>query len=259
MRREIYDKLVGKNAEKRAVLFSFESKQKLKEFYNSDAGTRIKESIVYLTEETSLEEKTSSDQITLFTRTFSRVTDFVRHDQTVTPNGGLHFIQSFLSEEFSEEKQIKCRIARQGDHELYSMILLDRDLEKFHIEKVHIEDVGKGKGLLSRISSTFTNVLKIEENKEAEGISYSRTVCIMDATCSMFHLLHKCKNTVDIMFERTSKILKDHEINSNSFQIQFFVYRNYNSREDKILQSSSWETKPHNLRIGDASSTTTDR
>ncbi|CAF3113868.1 unnamed protein product [Rotaria sp. Silwood2] len=242
MRREIYDKLVGKNAEKRAVLFSFESKQKLKEFYNSNAGTRIKESIVYLTEETSLEEKTSSDQITLFTRTFSRVTDFVRHDQTVTPNGGLHFIQSFLSEEFSEEKQIKCRIARQGDHELYSMILLDRDLEKFHIEKVHIEDVGKGKGLLSRISSTFTNVLKIEENKEAEGISHSRTVCIMDATCSMFHLLHKY-----------------HEINSNSFQIQFFVYRNYNSREDKILQSPSWETKPHNLRIDDASSNTKDK
>ncbi|CAF4706168.1 unnamed protein product, partial [Rotaria sp. Silwood2] len=102
-------------------------------------------------------------------------------------------------------------------------------------------------------------IFLVEENKEAEDISHSRTVCTMNATCSMFHLLHKCKNTVDIMFERTSEILKDHEINSNSFQIQFFVYRNYNSLEDKTLQSSSWETKPHNLRIGDASSNTKDK
>ncbi|CAF4650735.1 unnamed protein product, partial [Rotaria sp. Silwood2] len=99
------------------------------------------------------------------------------------------------------------------------MILLDRGIGKFHIEKVHIEDVKKGKGLLSRISGTFTDALKIAENKEAEGISHSRTVCIMDVTCSMFHLLHKYKNTVDIMFECTSEILNDHEINSDSFQI----------------------------------------
>ncbi|CAF4678093.1 unnamed protein product [Rotaria sp. Silwood2] len=50
------------------------------------------------------------------------------------------------------------------------------------------------------------------------------------------------------MFERASKILQEHNISSNSFQIQFAVYRNYNSKEDKILQSSPWETKPDNLR-----------
>ncbi|UJR07890.1 hypothetical protein I4U23_012172 [Adineta vaga] len=37
-------------------------------------------------------------------------------------------------------------------------------------------------------------------------------------------------------------------MNTNSFQIQFAVYRNYNNREDKLLQSSPWETKPNNLR-----------
>ncbi|CAF4350286.1 unnamed protein product, partial [Rotaria magnacalcarata] len=50
------------------------------------------------------------------------------------------------------------------------------------------------------------------------------------------------------MFERTSEILKDHKMDSNSFQLQFAVYRNYNSLEDKLLQSSPWETKPNNLR-----------
>ncbi|CAF3676854.1 unnamed protein product [Rotaria sp. Silwood1] len=70
----------------------------------------------------------------------------------------------------------------------------------------------------------------------------------MDATGSMYYLLHKCKNTVDIMFERASEILKEQNIKSDLFQLQFVVYRNYNSKEDKILQSSPWKTKPDNLR-----------
>jgi hypothetical protein len=68
----------------------------------------------------------------------------------------------------------------------------------------------------------------------------------MDTTVSMSHLLHKCKNTVDTMFERALEILKGHRMNPNSFQIQFDVYRNYNSLQDELLQSSSWETKSHN-------------
>jgi hypothetical protein len=50
------------------------------------------------------------------------------------------------------------------------------------------------------------------------------------------------------MFERASEVLKDHSINSESFQIQFVVYRNYNSKADTILQASPWESKPDNLR-----------
>ncbi|CAF4529650.1 unnamed protein product [Rotaria sp. Silwood2] len=153
--------------------FCFESKQKLMEFYNSDALTSIKESVVYLTEDASLEEKeklikraTLSGQITLFTRTYGRGTDFVCHDQTVAANGGTHVIQTFLSEEFSEEKQIKGRTARQSDQGSYSMILLDRDLEKFHKEKVHIEDIKKGKGFLTRITNTVTDALRFTETYE---------------------------------------------------------------------------------------------
>jgi hypothetical protein len=107
---------------------------------------------------------------------------------------------------------------------------------------------------LSNLNSENKNSVRhvtqflVEENKGAEGIWSSRTVCLMDATGSMYHLLHKCKTTVDIMFERASGILKDNNISSDSFQIQFAVYRNYNSREDKILQSSPWETRPDNLR-----------
>ena len=277
--------------------------------------TPIKQSVVYLTEEASSQEKedlirraTVSGQITLFTRTFGRGTDFICCDQVVERNGGTHVIQTFLSEELSEEKQIKGRTARQGDQGSYSMILLDSDLEKFQIKGEHIEDVKSGRGLGARIANAVTDALRltntyntiyellhgkrtdlfktqyaenmkyvqqakqkhqlaqqflsslkgndissirdflVRENKGTELISCSRTVCLMDATCSMSHLLHKCKNTVDTMFERVSKILQDHQISSDSFQVQFVVYRNYNSSKDKILQSSPWETKSQNLR-----------
>ncbi|CAF4513141.1 unnamed protein product, partial [Rotaria sp. Silwood2] len=285
------------------------------EFYNSNAAASIRESIFYLTEEGSSDEKeqiikraTVSGQVTLCTRSFGRGTDFVCYDQTVATNGGTHVIQTFLSEQFSEETQIKGRTARQGDQGSYSMILLDHDLEKFHIQRKNIEDIREGRGFAFQMFDALTNSLKItktyhtiyellhdkridlfktqyvanmeyvkqakerhktardflsslhsgdidsirkflvKENKGVENISKSRTVCLMDATGSMIHLLHKCKTTVDIMFERVSKILEEHQISSDSFQIQFVVYRNYNSSHEKILQSSSWETKPQNLR-----------
>ncbi|CAF2387971.1 unnamed protein product [Rotaria sp. Silwood2] len=86
----------------------------------------------------------------------------------------------------------------------------------------------------------------IQENKGVEGTLSSRTICLMDATGSMSHLLQKSKNTVGTMFERVSLILKENKIDEDSFEVQFVVYRNYNSREDKILQHSPWETKHDN-------------
>jgi len=47
------------------------------------------------------------------------------------------------------------------------------------------------------------------------------TFLLMDTTISMNHLLRKCKNTVDIMFERASQIVKDHRMNSDSFNIEY--------------------------------------
>ena len=95
IKREIDNRLVEKSrsSEKCAVLVLFESKQKLMEFYNSDVLTSIKESVDYLTEEASLEEKEKlikraivSGQITLFRKTFGRGSDIICHDQIVATN-----------------------------------------------------------------------------------------------------------------------------------------------------------------------------
>ncbi|CAF3762063.1 unnamed protein product, partial [Rotaria sp. Silwood1] len=314
IRKEIDDRLQGKT-DKRAVLVFLESEKKLRKFYASAALQFIKDSVAILTEEASPAEKenvikqaTGSGHVTLFTKTFGRGTDFISHDPTVVSNDGIHVIQTFLSEEVSEEVQIKGRTARQGDYGSYSMILLDKDLEKFHIEQDDIQNVRDGKSVLKRwllkaadavgikdscasvyellddrrmiffktqyeantqyveaakkrhevgqrflenLISGKTDPVKqflIEENKGAEGTSSSRTICLMDATGSMSHLLQKSKNTVGLMFERAAEILKMNNISADSFEIQFVVYRNYCCQENKILQHSPWETKPDNLR-----------
>ncbi|UJR19845.1 hypothetical protein I4U23_022978 [Adineta vaga] len=105
---------------------------------------------------------------------------------------------------------------------------------------------------LSSLRSKEMNFIRrflIEINKGTEmNTSISRTVCLMDATGSMTKLLQKCKNTVQVMYERASSILSEHQIDSDCFQMQFVVYRNYNSPVNKILQCFSWETKAENLR-----------
>ena len=50
------------------------------------------------------------------------------------------------------------------------------------------------------------------------------------------------------MFKRASEALKENRVSFSSFEIRFVVYRNDNSLEDRIFQSSSWETNPHELR-----------
>ncbi|CAF4625464.1 unnamed protein product [Rotaria sp. Silwood2] len=223
----------------------------------------MKQSVAILTEEKELVIKraTTSGQITLLTRIFSRATDFICYDKTVEENGGTNVIQTFLSEEFSEEIQIKGRTARLGDYGSYSMVLLDSDLEKFLIQREDIEDVKKGTRMLDgrasvpnstknyntvyellhdkrnalfitqyennttfvqqakdshettqeflkRFNTANVNYVKeflVKKNKEANIVSsQSRTICLMDATVSMTHLLHNYKNTVGTMFERTT-------------------------------------------------------
>jgi hypothetical protein len=133
--KEIEARLKG---DTRAVLVFFGSTPKLREFLNSAPMKPLKSFVQTITEETSDESKVglvrqacTAGMITLLSREFGRGTDFVCYDSTVSDNGGLHVIQTFVSEHVSEETQIKGRTARQGDQGSYSMVLLKSDLDKF--------------------------------------------------------------------------------------------------------------------------------
>ena len=120
----------------RAILVFFSSEEKLIEFYNSPNLADLRSQVQVLTEKVAVTDrdhliKRSATQgtVTLLTKMFGRGTDFICQNQQLLANGGLHILQTFFSEELSEEYQIMGRGARQGDKGSYSMVLLDKDLE----------------------------------------------------------------------------------------------------------------------------------
>ena len=146
----------------------FEKKSSLMEFYNSPTIEPIKNEIQIITEEVSSSPKekemfikraTTCGQITFLTKVFGRGTDFVCRDQTVIGGGGVHVIQTFLSEELSEEIQIKGRTARQGKDGSYSMILLENELEKY-LGIEYLKEIGE----MRKTKNTY-NVLNEKRNE----------------------------------------------------------------------------------------------
>lgn len=66
---------------------------------------------------------TRSGQITLLTKTFGRGIDFVVVENDVREKGGVHVIQTFISQEQSESVQIEGRTARQGERGSFELIV----------------------------------------------------------------------------------------------------------------------------------------
>jgi hypothetical protein len=89
----------------------------------------------------------------------------------------------------------------------------------------------------------------IEQNRGPNLVTASsRTVLLMDATGSMSGLLSATKETICTMFERASTILTEKGLPNDAFQIQCVVYRDYDCKQEGVLQSSAWESKASNLR-----------
>jgi hypothetical protein len=55
------------------------------------------------------------------------------------------------------------------------------------------------------------------------------------------------KATVMAMYERAMIVLSEKSIPSDCFRVQFAVYKNCNSEADKLLQWSSWASRPESL------------
>ncbi|CAF1196438.1 unnamed protein product [Didymodactylos carnosus] len=108
------------------------------------------------------------------------------------------------------------------------------------------------RNFMNALSEGKTDIVKMFLTKQNCGVNtvsgISRTLLLMDATGSMSSLLSAAKDTVCTMFERASAVLEEKRLSKNAFSMQFAVYRNYNSKESKILEVSSWETKANHLR-----------
>jgi hypothetical protein len=141
---------VAKAVDGRAVLVFFESESKLEAWQDSTYGQRVPvgtmECIKSDTRDITLKVRkaTHAGQVTLLSREHGRGLDFHCTDKKVDELGGLHVVQTFLSEELSEEIQIRGRTARQKNKGSFQMILLAKDLEKFEISNDEIEQKEKG-------------------------------------------------------------------------------------------------------------------
>ena len=69
------------------------------------------------------------------TKSFGRGTDFQVYDQKIQDKGGVHIIQTFLSEEEAEEIQIKGRTNRQNSPGSVDIIFKENELQLLNIEK----------------------------------------------------------------------------------------------------------------------------
>lgn len=291
---EINNRIVGTNPEvKRAVLVFFEDANSLYKFTKSSQIESLRMSYKILTEEANASEKkvivaqaSRSGAVTFLTRCFGRGTDFISFNPIVNANGGVHVIQTFLSEELSEEIQIMGRTARQGQSGSYSMVLLASSLETYNILAEDIEEI-RSTGVFHDTLNAKRNAsfeAKYRENTRSIGTANtehiesekfvnallkgdiktqqlflgernraivtsinSKTMVLMDATGSMAHLLLKAKNTVGDMFQRAMQVLKDNGIDPDCFKLQFATYRDYDCGLDGILQHSPWLNDPSSL------------
>ena len=282
---------------KRAILVFFVNEAQLLDFHTSPQfGATLRNEAQILSEKVASQDRelcikraTSESKVTLLTRTFGRGTDFICRSQQVLANGGLHVLQTFFSEEWSEEVQIMGRAARQGERGSFRIILLDQSLEwvvgsawqpalaklqrrdlyttlsEWRNEKYEAKCGGKELGIeqcrrehtasKECMSALLEGKMDVvwrflgEQNRGALlQTNMSRTMLLMDATGSMAGLLAAAKETVCTMFERAALVLDARGIASDEFLLQFSVYRDYDCKLDGILDSSSWEAKPHTLR-----------
>jgi hypothetical protein len=111
---EIYKEITERRDEEggRPVMVFFESLAVLEKFYNDPSVERLRplrldERVSSASRPSVVSRATSNRVVTLLTRDYGRGTDFMCEDIEINRRGGVHVIQTFVSDEISEEKQIQ--------------------------------------------------------------------------------------------------------------------------------------------------------
>ncbi|KRX09621.1 P-loop containing nucleoside triphosphate hydrolase [Pseudocohnilembus persalinus] len=79
--------------------------------------------------ENKIKQSTCKQKVTLLIREYGRGTDFICDSKTVQKQGGVVVIQTFFSDDYAEEVQIKGRTARAGQKGEYLLYLNDQILK----------------------------------------------------------------------------------------------------------------------------------
>ena len=133
---------------------------------------------------------------------------------------------------YQRMNRIREETARAG---LASRLKLAAEAKKAHTKVVAaLRDKDKLAGLL-------------RSNNAVGGGNVSRTLILLDITHSMSSTIEATKARVGEFFDRCQKVLEKEGI-EQGFEIQLAGYSNYNVGIEQILEASTWEQKPGNLR-----------
>jgi hypothetical protein len=158
----VLKEIIDEREKGRPVLVYFRSTEEMERFTASEYGQRLGEHNK-VTEETDnlpffVNKATTAGTVTLMPAVFGRGLDFVSRDSAVDAAGGVHVIQTYFSEDLSEEIQTKGRTARQAKKGSYKMILSCEQLaEKLKMTPQHVQQVSE--------SSIFYDTISAERKK----------------------------------------------------------------------------------------------
>ena len=114
----------------------------------------------------------------------------------------------------------------------YSMILIDKELEKY---KISLDDIKEqdDNGTMYEFMDKKRFEYFQAEYKENERL-------VEDAAKSHGTAVHIRDTLKKTMFEQVGEILMDNHKDAKSFQIQFMAYRSYNAPINLLLEVSGW-------------------
>ncbi|KRX04481.1 P-loop containing nucleoside triphosphate hydrolase [Pseudocohnilembus persalinus] len=155
-----------------------QNKYQIRNYLNSNYLAFPKEEYNIINERTENKDDqirlaTLSQKVSLLTKDYGRGTDFSCNSEEVQKNGGVVVIQTFFSDDPSEETQIKGRTARQGENGSYHIYLEQQKLQdQFDLDQATIENFknqGDGYQKLSelRIKKLKTKIKNLQNNLKA--------------------------------------------------------------------------------------------
>ncbi|GAM16943.1 hypothetical protein SAMD00019534_001180 [Acytostelium subglobosum LB1] len=140
--RKIQDSILAVIKADRAAIVFFENEQLLTAFQQSEYCKGF-DNMAILVEgsdkkDNIIKKAATAGRVTLATSSFGRGVDYFVRDDKVIEAGGVHVVQTFLSEDITEEIQTKGRAARQGQKGSYQMIMCKSHLINMGINEAEL-------------------------------------------------------------------------------------------------------------------------
>ena len=210
LEEEIWDKLKGPDGSiTRSVLVFFEDEPKLTNFYDYASATNLKDIIQQKVTEKLTEAEKEAERVMkrgtvkLLTKFFGRGIDFFSYDPSLDANGGGHVIVTFFPDEEADFVQFRGRVGRQGKKGSASLVLLDKDLDKYGITN---EEIDRAKHL-----GTLFKFISEKRNRFAEAQFQSDKASV--DLCKGDHA--KAMEFLHELFQGNSTFVKDFLLEQN--------------------------------------------